>query len=68
MSRRPVQLSATGFSTVELLVSLVVAALFLFAGYSFYNSILRFSTDSRSRARADLIAQEYPPFAPKCPI
>jgi type II secretory pathway component PulJ len=51
--------SESGFSAVELLVSLIVASLFLFAGYSFYNSIIKFSSESRSRAKADLIANEY---------
>lgn len=54
-----VQMNHSGFSTVELLVSLVVAALFLFAGVSFYNTIVRYSTESRNRASADRIAYDY---------
>jgi hypothetical protein len=48
-----------GFSAVELLVSLIVAALFLFAGFSLYNSIIKYSIESRNRSKADLIANEY---------
>lgn len=48
-----------GFSAVELLVSLVVASIFLFAGYAFYNTIVRYSVESRNRANADRIAYDY---------
>lgn len=51
--------ASNGFSAVELLVSLIVAALFLFAGFSLYNSILKYSVESRNRGKADLIAVEY---------
>lgn len=51
--------NSKGFSTVELLVSLVVASIFLFAGFSFYNSIIKFSLESRNRANADRIAYDY---------
>lgn len=48
-----------GFSAVELLVSLVVASIFLFASFAFYNTIVRYSLESRNRANADRIAYDY---------
>lgn len=48
-----------GFSAVELLVALVVAAVFLFGGYSFYNTIANFSVEARNRSYADRIAYDY---------
>lgn len=59
MSRLHLASASKGFSAVELLVSLIVAALFLFAGFSLYNSIMKYSVESRNRAKADLIAVEY---------
>lgn len=59
MSRHHSGSASEGFSAVELLVSLIVAALFLFAGFSLYNSIIKYSVESRNRGKADLIAVEY---------
>lgn len=53
---RPV---SQGFSAVELLVALVVAAVFLFGGFNFYNTIANFSVESRGRSNADRIAYDY---------
>ena len=48
-----------GFSTVELLIALFVAALFLLTGYQLYGAVIRDSGESRQRARASNIAQDY---------
>ena len=51
--------SLTGFTTVELLVTLFVAAMFLAAGYMFYNAILLRSSEARWQSQADNIAYDY---------
>jgi Tfp pilus assembly protein PilV len=48
-----------GFSTVELLITLFVAAVFLAAGYQLYLVTVRDSGDVRQRARASAIAYDY---------
>lgn len=48
-----------GFSTVELLITLFVAALFLGAGYLLYNTIVRESGGARRQARASNVAYRY---------
>lgn len=48
-----------GFSTVELLITLIVAAMFLLSGYTLYSTIAVRSADSRHRAQADNIAYDY---------
>lgn len=48
-----------GFSAVELMIALIVAAVFLFGGFNFYNTIANFSVEARSRANADRIAYDY---------
>lgn len=48
-----------GFSVVELLVTLFIAAAFLATGYMLYSTITRDSTDVRTRAQASNIAYDY---------
>ncbi len=48
-----------GFTAVELLITLFVAALFLMAGYTLYDTILGRSSDTRQMAQADNIAYDY---------
>jgi prepilin-type N-terminal cleavage/methylation domain-containing protein len=48
-----------GFTAVELLVTLVMAALFLAAGYQLYGAILARSSESRWQSQADNIAVQY---------
>lgn len=57
MSRAPSH--AAGFSAVELLVTLFIAAAFLLAGYQLYAAIVRDSGDARQRTRASNIAYDY---------
>lgn len=49
----------SGFSAVELLVTLFIAAAFLLAGYQLYTTIVRDSGDARQRTRASNIAYDY---------
>lgn len=51
--------SQDGFTAVELLITLVVAALFLFAGYQLYNVILSSGTSARNQALAGSTAHNY---------
>lgn len=48
-----------GFSAVELLITLFVAALFLAAGYTLYDAIVGRSAEARQQAQADNIAYDY---------
>ncbi len=48
-----------GFSAVELLVTLFVAAIFLIAGHQLYSTIIRDSGATRQKARASNIAYDY---------
>lgn len=50
---------ATGFSTVELIVTLFVAAAFILSGYQLHALILRESGDSRNRAIASNATYNY---------
>lgn len=50
---------ATGFSTVELIITLFVAAAFILSGYQLHALILRESGDSRARAIASNEAYNY---------
>ena len=49
----------SGFSAVELLVALFVAAVFLIAGHQLYSTIIRDSGSTRQKARASNIAYDY---------
>lgn len=48
-----------GFTAVELLATLFVAAVFLLSGYTLYNTIMMRSGDARQRVQADNIAFDY---------
>lgn len=48
-----------GFTAVELLITLFIAAIFLFAGYAMYTTVTTYSANSRHRAQADRIAYDY---------
>ena len=49
----------SGFSTVELLITLFIAALFLTSGYQLFTVVIRDSSESRARAKASNIAYDY---------
>ena len=49
----------TGFSAVELLVTLFVASLFLVSGYQLYTLIIRDGGETKAQAKADNVAYEY---------
>lgn len=51
--------SSSGFSAVELLVTLFIAFIFLSIGYTLYGAIVSSSSQNRHRAQADNIAYEY---------
>lgn len=59
----------SGFSAVELLITLFVAAAFLATGYQLYTIILEDGADARIQAKASNIAydnlRKYTPFASK---
>ena len=46
----------SGFTTVELLIALFIAAVFLGAGHQLYNAIVQDSGEARQRAQANNIA------------
>lgn len=48
-----------GFTAVELLATLFVAAVFLLSGYTLYNTIMSRSGEARQRVQADNIAFDY---------
>lgn len=48
-----------GFTIIELLVTLFVAAIFLIAGYQMYTTILRVDGSSRAQVVAQTTAQDY---------
>lgn len=56
--------AASGFTIVELMVSLFVAVIFLTAGHQMYNAIVQDSGEARQRAKANNIAyntlRQYP--------
>lgn len=49
----------SGFSAVELLVTLFVASLFLISGYQLYTLIIKDGGETRAQAKADNTAYEY---------
>jgi len=49
----------TGFTTVELLITLFVAAAFLISGYQLYNLIIKDSGEARAQAQASNVAYDY---------
>lgn len=48
----------SGFSAIELMISLFIAVAFIGAGYQLYSVILRDGSDAKLRARADDIAYD----------
>lgn len=58
-SSRPVTQSQHGFTAVELLITLFVAAIFLIAGYQLFNVVIRDGGDARAESRAGNIAYTY---------
>lgn len=48
-----------GFTAVELLITLFVAAAFLIAGYQLFNIVIKDGGDTRSESRASNIAYDY---------
>lgn len=50
--------SQTGFTAVELLITLFIAAAFLLAGYQLSTQVLRDSTDADKVARVSLVTYE----------
>ena len=53
------QSNQSGFTAVELLVTLFVAAAFLIAGYQLFDVIIRDGGDTRAEARASNVAYDY---------
>lgn len=49
----------TGFTAVELMITLFIAALFLVSGYQLYNVIVKDGGQTRSQARASNVAYDY---------
>lgn len=49
----------SGFSAVELLITLFIAAAFLIAGHQLYTAIIRDSGATRQRARASVVAYDW---------
>lgn len=50
---------SSGFSTVELLITLFVASVFLFSGYQLYSMIIKDGGETRAQARASNAAYVY---------
>ena len=51
--------SRHGFSTIELLITLFIAAAFLMSGYQLYSMIIRDGGEARARAKASNVAYDY---------
>lgn len=49
----------TGFTTVELLITLFVAAMFIIAGFQLYSVIIKDSGEARDQAQASNVAYDY---------
>lgn len=49
----------SGFSAIELLITLFIAATFIAAGYQLYSVITKNSSEARRQARASNIAYDY---------
>jgi len=49
----------SGFSAVELLITLFVAVAFLVAGYSLYNVVIKDGGETRAQSRASNVAYDY---------
>lgn len=53
------QLQESGFTAVELLITLFVAAAFLIAGFQLFNAVIRDGGNARAESRAGNIAYDY---------
>ena len=51
--------SNSGFSAVELIVTLFIAVLFLFMGYTLFGTIVTSGSQNRHRSQADNVAFDY---------
>jgi len=51
--------SDNGFSAIELIVTLFIAVLFLFMGYTLFGTIVASGSQNRHRAQADNVAFDY---------
>jgi len=49
----------SGFTTIELLITLFVAAAFLMSGYQLYSLIIKDSGEARNQAQASNVAFDY---------
>lgn len=49
----------SGFTTVELLITLFIAAAFLMSGYQLYSLIIKDGGDARATAKASNVAYDY---------
>lgn len=49
----------SGFSTIELLITLIIAVGFFVSGYQLYNMIIKDGGETRLQARASNIAYDY---------
>lgn len=49
----------SGFSAVELLITLFIAATFLISGYQLYAVVIKDGGEARVQARADTVATDY---------
>lgn len=58
-SPRPAIQFQNGFTAVEVLITLFVAAIFLIAGYQLFNVVIRDGGDARAESRAGNIAYTY---------
>lgn len=52
------QPASSGFSAVELLITLFIAAIIVFAGYQLYATIIKDANDARNRSVASNIAYD----------
>ncbi len=53
------QTRESGFTAVELLITLFVAAVFLIAGYQLYSFVVQRSSDARNETRISNVAYDY---------
>jgi len=53
------QNTQSGFTAIELLITLFIASAFLVSGYQLYNAIIKDSGQTRAEARASNVAYDY---------
>lgn len=49
----------TGFSAIELLITLFIAAAFLISGYQLYSLVIKDNSESRMQAKASNVSADY---------